>query len=266
MPFYFDPLNVDDPDSIDIALMGISIEKTAYTHPSHKHTKGQLLFCNKGIVEVMTNNNYFLLSPARAVWIPGMIPHKIEARATFSFQSLYFDLSHFTDLPKSVRALHVNTLLRELIHKACEFNFKYDKNSPEFRMAHVIVDEINCAPDDMRSMVIPTDKRLKKAFVYLKKNPGLHATAKNVANSICVTSRTLSRLCQKELGCGFEKWRQQIMIMESLILLEKNKSISFISDKLGYSSESAFIHCFKQWMGATPHVYKSTPGHTKSLV
>ena len=47
-------------------------------------------------------------------------------------------------------------------------------------------------------------------------------------------------------------------MMESLIMLEQNKPINYISDKLGYNSESAFINCFKQWMGTTPYAYKGS--------
>ncbi|MDF1684198.1 MAG: helix-turn-helix transcriptional regulator [Legionellaceae bacterium] len=256
MPIYTNDLNVDDPDAIDVPLMGISIASTTYTHPMHQHKKGQLLFCNQGIVEVFTEHQYFLISPARAVWLPSGVPHRINSRTPFSFQSLYFDIALFLELPNSIRVLHVNALLRELISRACEFGLEYNQNSAEFRMAWVIQDEITHAADDMRTLVIPRDARLKKAFSYIRKNPGLYTTASSVAEYACITSRTLLRLCQKELGCSFEQWRQQLMMMEALVMLEKNKPISYISDKLGYNSHSAFIARFKQWMGTTPYAYK----------
>ena len=149
-------------------------------------------------------------------------------------------------------------LLRELIAKACSFDFSYSKSCREYRLAKVVADEIGCAEQDICSLTMPNDKRLKKGFNYLKKHPGLDSSSDVVAGYVSVTPRTLSRLCHKEFGFSFDHWRVQIMMMESLVMLEQGKSLGYISQKLGYSSESAFIYRFKQWIGTTPHTYKSS--------
>lgn len=257
MPFYKNHLQTDDPDNLELPMMGIAVADTTYAQPMHHHKKGQLLYCNKGVVEVITDQHYFLVSPARAIWLPSFMPHKVKARTRFSFQSLYFEPTYFSNLPTELIAIHVSALLREIIFKACHFKKKYGENSSEMRLARVAIDEIYSASSDIKLLLLPRDKRLKKIFEILQKLPGIHLSADNIAQQVHITPRTLSRLCQKDFGCSFDQWRQRIIMMESLVMLEENKSISYISDKLGYNSESAFIYRFKQWMGITPSAYRN---------
>ncbi|WP_281270036.1 helix-turn-helix domain-containing protein [Marinomonas alcarazii] len=68
--------------------------------------------------------------------------------------------------------------------------------------------------------------------------------------------KTSSRLCAKEFNQSFAMWRQNIRLVLSLQLLEKNLSIQNIALELGYQSDSAYIHAFKGLFAQTPSQYR----------
>ena len=76
--------------------------------------------------------------------------------------------------------------------------------------------------------------------------------APELAKQFGMSSKTLSRLCQKELGISFEAWRQQIKLMKAIELLSGNPTTTDTAQALGYHADSAFIHPFKKLTGLTP--------------
>ena len=67
-----------------------------------------------------------------------------------------------------------------------------------------------------------------------------------------MSTKTVSRLFKAETGMSYQAWRQQWRLLRAMDLLADNLQVSQVSDKLEFSSDSAFISFFKQHTGHTP--------------
>lgn len=64
--------------------------------------------------------------------------------------------------------------------------------------------------------------------------------------------RSLSRRFSIETGMTFVRWRQLARLMQAIEWLQMGKPVQWIAQSCGYSSSSAFIAVFKQYMSCTP--------------
>lgn len=261
---YFEVDEIIDPDSSDLPMTGLAVDNYPSTHGRHKHVKGQLMYCSQGVSHFYGQDRYFLLPPSKAVWIPGGIEHEIKAEKFVSYRSLYIDEKQFLPLPAEITIIQVEPVLKLLIEKFCLIDVSYTKDSQEYRLATVIVDFINKAKPLSLSVCCPSDKRLKVIFDSLIHSPETMMSVDEYASLAHLSARSLNRLSQKEFGMSFEKWRLQIKLMYALELLESCKSVTEVSQRLGYSNDSSFIARFKQWYGETPAQYRKTSPNNES--
>ena len=62
----------------------------------------------------------------------------------------------------------------------------------------------------------------------------------------------LARLFRDELGMGFQRWRQQVVLAHAMPMLARGVSVGRVAQASGYASESAFSAMFKSAMGLPP--------------
>ncbi|MGQ3887499.1 AraC family transcriptional regulator [Legionella sp. CNM-1927-20] len=255
MPYYT-VQDIIDPDEIAAPVIGFAFDKQPTTPGEHCHRKGQLLYCSRGVTHFYCQGRYFLLPPSKAAWIPPNVKHDVYSASKVSYRSLYIDVKQFLQLPDAMQILQVEPLLKLMIEKFCFIKPGYTKDSPEFRLATVIVDFINQAITLPLSLPKPLDKRLNKIFQAILQTPGEAKSVNDYAQMVNITARTLNRITQKEIGMSFEKWRLELRLMHAFALLERGYSVTQVSQCLGYSNDSSFIARFKQWAGETPAQYR----------
>lgn len=246
-----------DLDKVSLPMFGLAIDDIFHgkSH-DHKHIKGQLLYAVEGLLHVYLADQYFIVPPSRAVWIPSLVNHAINSSVKVKYRSLYFDCALFPNLPKVTAVIHVSFLLQSLILRACEFSTPYHEDSSEFRIARVITDEISRAVISPFSVPIPKERRLQKIFAYLKTHLANRDNIEMIAHQFGLSGRTLTRLCKKEFGVNFDEWRSQIKLIIAIGLLSEGQSTSDVSQALGYSNDSAFISMFKRLSGRTPSMFR----------
>jgi AraC-like DNA-binding protein len=222
----------------------------------HKHKQAQLIYCSSGTFEFEIAEKKFLVPPSNAIWIPSWMPHCGYSKKIVHYRSIYFDVSYFKSLPKHMHVIGVSALLKALIEKACRFEKLYKTNSPEARLAKVIVDEILTAEIKSYHLPLPTHPKLCVIHAYLFKHLSKNYSCEQVAEHFAMSSKTLSRLCKQHLGMTLATWRQQMKLLKAIELLSYHKSTTEISRQLGYSNDSAFIEAFKRLTGETPTQFK----------
>ncbi|SUU42038.1 transcriptional regulator, AraC family [Acinetobacter baumannii] len=80
---------------------------------------------------------------------------------------------------------------------------------------------------------------------------------KDVAEKLHLTERTLQRQLAKE-GVTFQILLDQVRERHAKKLLNHHEySISYISEKLGYSEVTHFTRAFKRWTNQTPKQYRN---------
>ena len=75
------------------------------------------------------------------------------------------------------------------------------------------------------------------------------------ADTLSISSRTLSRLFRQEMGMSFIEYRNQIRLFESLKRLAAGQPVTTVALDVGFVSLSAFNSLFKRHFGKTPGHY-----------
>lgn len=232
--------------------------------PTHSHRRGQLVYASSGVMTVVTPEAACVVPPARAVWMPGGVEHRIEARTALAMRTVYVEPEAVPRLPSSVCVLQVSPLLRELIVAAVERSTDYAPDSREARLAAVLLDEIAAQPQASLALPMPTEPRLARITRALLANPGDARSLAEWGREVGASVRTLSRLFRAETGLGFLAWRQQRRLHRALELLGADMPVTTVGAELGYDSTSAFIAMFRRAFGVTPAKYLSAAQASQS--
>ena len=226
----------------------------------HAHAQAQLLYVATGLVNVTTPIGRFLVPPQRAVWIPPMIEHSVDALTDIEMRSIYIEPSwlkqhsNYSRL-KDVYVIEVNSLLRELI--LATYNEKASQERIHLTV-NLALHELSQAKDATTFLPMPIDARAKKVAQLALDDIQSSKDFEQLCYEANASTRTITRLFNKEVKLSFREWRQRARIMNALELLEDhNKSIKQIASKLGFSSTASFTHAFKEVIGVTPTEFSS---------
>lgn len=247
---------VEDIINIPRPVVALSKDfKNGHIIPFHKHWRSQLLYASHGVMTVTTEYGMWVVPPFRGVWIPDNTLHQILCSGQLLMRTLYFDPKLVKRMEKSCRVVSIPPLLKELILSAVNLPSLYPLNGSEERLMRVILDQIHTLTIDPLDLPLPKEERLQKIYRELFVNPGDNRSVEEWGKMTGTTSRTLSRLFQKETGMSFQQWRQQIRILEALRQLGQKVPVTNVALNLGYESTSAFIAMFKKALGKTPGQY-----------
>lgn len=255
--FATDDPNVDDLDDLPqpVVSFGQDLAK-GQVLPFHSHRRTQLVYASQGVMAVNTHSASYVIPPQRAVWVPGGIEHRIEARNIVKMRTLYIAPSETGDLPRDVCVLQITPLLRELIVEAVAAGIDYAPHSPLARIMSVILDQIRTQPIvPSLGLPLPTDPRLLRIVQALIDNPADPRELAVWASEVGASIRTLVRLFPAQTGMTFREWRQQRRLLRALELLATGVSVTNIALEIGYENTSAFIAMFRRCLGTTPTRY-----------
>lgn len=236
----------------------------------HQHRCGHVVYPVRGEVQCETRRDgigrMWLIPPQSALWIPGGVSHAVWAKGEVDCFTVFLSPVLAATLPSACTVLSISPLLREIVMKAILIRDPYSPGSAAHRLMSVLVDEITASPtQDFFPLPLPRDSRLMKLARMLLAHPGASRTIHEWARDIALSSRSLSRLMQKELGMGFSQWRRQCQMMFALRRLNEGAPVQTIAIETGFESASAFIAMFKKCVGITPARYMDelTKGRTR---
>jgi AraC-like DNA-binding protein len=212
----------------------------------HSHAQAQLVYAATGVMELATEDGYWIVPPQRAVWMPAGVYHQMRARGLVSLHALYIRPAscppEFTIEP---RIFSVTPLLRELIARVGSLPSQHVSDGREARLVSVLIDEITYANEEpILKMKLSIDRRLRRVCEGILQNPADNRTLDDWAIEIGASSRTLARLFTAELGVSFRHWRQQARLVCSFPRLSAGEAISAIATDFGYDTPGAFSEMF----------------------
>ena len=222
---------------------------------THRHRRAQLVSFGENVVTVTTGRIRIVVPPNRGVWVPPEIPHETMGHGVIRMQSVFVRPDHLEGLPDRCVAVAISPLLRELIHVAAGMTEEIAPDTPEHRIALVILDQLRQLPVVSLQLPMPEDRRIMAVCEALLANPADERTLPEWGNAVGASTRTLSRLFQDETGMTFHHWRQQARLLAALPRLSDGESITNVALDLGYQTPSAFISMFKSVLGVTPGAY-----------
>ncbi len=224
--------------------------------PPHHHSWYQLMYASKGILHVEYQNQIMLVPPQKAIWLAPNCDHGVKAPIGAKFHSLYFRPDVVTKIGDQNKVLNITPLVRELILTIGNIHQKQTFDETEQRLTQVLIDQLALQSNNALSLLIPSDKRLNLLVTELMKEPSNALSLEEWSTKLAVSSRTITRIFNKEVGTGFKEWRQKVRLLESINLLEQGEmSVTEIALEVGYHSPSAFTYAFKQVFKNSPVAY-----------
>jgi AraC-like DNA-binding protein len=231
----------------------------------HDHPWGQLAYCASGLLQVTvadpasdetpTLETTTIVPPSRAVWIPPGARHAVSMLEACQLYTLYIDPSVVTPDWRRSRVLVVSPLLRELVLGMEQPHHAGDELRQR-SISTLVLAEMEHAPTQPLGVPMPDpqrgDRRLRALCEAVLNAPAQHATLSEWAAHSGASERTLARLFRDELGTGFQRWRQQVVLAHALPMLARGAPVSQVAAASGYASDSAFSAMFRAAMGQAP--------------
>ncbi|MBY7668590.1 AraC family transcriptional regulator [Vibrio anguillarum] len=240
-----------NPDTIGAPVVGIASRLAIHDSGAHTHQTHQLLFAQAGCISIELDNRVCLIPPSRAAWIPSGMVHRVFMTGVAEYRSLYFSRDALLPGFDNLLIMEVNPLLRELIERMAHWEWDMPIDDQK-NVVNLFLEEIEKAPREYWQLRMPKAPHLQSWLLALKREQLLPEPLHLFAKQIGMSTKTVSRLFKAETGMSYQAWRQQWRLLRAMDLLADNLQVSQVSDKLEFSSDSAFISFFKQHTGHTP--------------
>ncbi|ALJ04123.1 AraC family transcriptional regulator [Pseudalgibacter alginicilyticus] len=239
----------------DFPVIGYSEMVTNSICISHSHPRAQLLYATTGVMNVVVNNQIWVVNPLQGLWIPGGVEHQVSFQKNVKLYSVFIDPSFTDGLPKTTFSFDISSFLKQLLFKIISFNTVDTVSISEKRIMMVFLDEVTLIQPSITFLPTTNHVRLKNVVQLLLNDVASKQTIEYYAEISCMSSRNLSRLFIKELGMNFSDWRIRLKLLEAIKRLGEQQSVKEIAFDLGYESSSSFIYMFKKYLGKTPSNY-----------
>lgn len=86
----------------------------------------------------------------------------------------------------------------------------------------------------------------------LKRPDGSYKDADELAQDLGVSIRTIHRRVRQECGVSFAEWREQAWVRDAQDSLRQRASVSWVAERIGFSSASAFSRAYLRATGRRP--------------
>lgn len=222
--------------------------------PAHIHSWGEFVYSYNGVVQVMVEEERYLVPPQYGIWIPPYREHVGVSRKEVLQSSLYVSNELSGVLPGMPQALLVSPFMRSILDHAREFSGDF-RDEKHLRLLHVLLDELAETPTAGTFLPASDDAVVKRIVHYLEHHPEDNRSVAELARDVGITERTLARKCGRDLGIPLTEWRNRLRVVKATAMIEEGKTVEAIAREFGYSSASAFIAMFRKLTGETPGRY-----------
>ena len=143
---------------------GISVATHSQEYPPgfhvslHAHGSDQLIYASRGVMEVTSGQQVWMIPPHFGLWIPARTPHRIRMPERVDMRTLYLR-PVLTNLERSCTVLHVGPLLRELIFEIVRVGRLRQRDRKESALRFLLVAELEGAPPVPAGVTLPKDRR-----------------------------------------------------------------------------------------------------------
>lgn len=227
--------------------------------PEHSHSWNQLVYATAGALTVNAGDRSFVISPDHAVWLPTGTVHRVGSLLGAEFRSLYVANSRSLKIAARPTVFRVPQLLRALIIEAATFE-RGKADAYSGRVTTLILDQLRRAEAVDFSLPWPSSPSLAALCDALYGDPADTKGLVAWGRAVGMSSRTLSRHFEDEVGMTFRTWQRKLRLFKAMEFLGGGRSVTETALDLGYASTSAFIYMFRQEVGQSPRAYQRAQG------
>lgn len=222
----------------------------------HQHPFAEFLYAREGNMRVEIEGKTLVVPVLYGVWIPALVPHRVLACGNVLLESLYVEADFASIEHSGSKVVIVSDFVREFIHYAtAHVPEMYDGEGEDAQLVHVLVTLLRHLPDAGLSLSWPWSPLLMKVCRQIQKSPGEAHTIEYWASCSGMSVRTFSRRFKKETGVAFSEWKKRVRLLESIVMLKNNRSVTQVALDMGYSSPASFTFAFRQMFGMPPTRY-----------
>lgn len=250
-----------DVDAVDLGGFGLADEHAPGLTPEHAHAKHQLLYAERGSLELVAEGGRWLLPPQRAAWIGAGVAHAVRFRSPVALRTVYLD-PRIPLLPAArVVVFSVTALAREMILQAMEWGPDRPEEAPAeevfFRALGALSTGWSSDPLPFR-LPVASSPELGRALDFVVDRLAEPLTLPQVARHAGVSVRTLARRFQDEARTSFRDYLQRARMMRATELLaEEGARVTDVALAVGFESPAAFSRAFEAFLGESPRDYRA---------
>lgn len=223
---------------------------------AHCHAQIQFIHATCGLMRVTTAQGSWVVPPGHGLWVPAAVAHDIRMTGEVQMRTLFIDPGALGfDVPVC-QVVQVSALVRELILAAIGSVGAASREARDQHLLGLLFAELQVAPPLSTHVPLPRQPRLKALCEAFVADPSRESCLQDWADQSSMSSRTLARLFQRELGMTFGEWRTRTRLILSLQRLALGKTILEVALEHGYQSPSAFSAMFKRELGHAPSQYQ----------
>ncbi|MES2081366.1 MAG: AraC family ligand binding domain-containing protein, partial [Pseudomonadota bacterium] len=167
---------------------------------SHRHDEGQLVYAINGVMLVSVEETTWVVPSGHALWVPSGLEHQIRMTGEVRMRTLLISPGAHRRLTEECEVIRVSPLLRELIVAAGDEPDSQAASWRHVQIVELIFSELDRAQRVLAHVPIPDEPRLKSLCADFIDNPSQESKLESWAVQLNMSSRTLARLFQKELG------------------------------------------------------------------
>ncbi|MEO7960565.1 MAG: AraC family transcriptional regulator [Ginsengibacter sp.] len=230
---------VTDYDAGDMVFIGSGVPHVYLSDPSYykkdskKVSKVIVVYINPKLFEPMLSNVNGLENIKEMINQSGR-GINIHGQTKETIGEILTSLSSKTGFEKIEGVLHILHILSVSTEKTYVLNENVSN-------LHTVTDRMNNIID------------------YIKKNLNEQITLEQVAGVACLTVPSFCRFFKKRTRMTFFQYLTKLRIAQACkLLIELDKSVSYIANMCGYNSDSHFCKVFKDHMGQSPYQYKAS--------
>jgi len=237
------------------AIRSLAVDyDSGHVLPFHDHAWAQVIYADRGVMQVYTRSTAWLVPPTRAIWVPADAEHSIRMRTGVSMRTLYIAPGSGS-WPDACRALEVSPLLRQLILHLVHIDTVDPGIPAHLRLVGVLADLVAASDTVPLTLTLPRDPRARNLADRILEDPGREETLLQLSRDVGASQRTLQRLFRAETGLSLESWRRRARIQQAVVALSEGATVTDAALAAGYQSASAFITAFRRIFGVTPSRY-----------
>lgn len=217
------------------------------------HGRGELSWVPVGIQRVTTPSGVWVVPPEFAVFLPGRAVHDAEKIGEGAFHWVKFGHELAGRLPRAACAVRVTPLLRAALMRATD-DAKLGEREVDSLLEVFTRDIVDA---ELKPVLLPLAEPtvLKPIITRLKQDPADPRSLEAWASALGISSSTVTRTFQRELGLSFREYRHRVRLLAAFEGLAAGREVSTVARQLGYRSVSMFVELFRKKLGVTPGRY-----------
>ena len=215
-----------------------------------------LLYATKGVIEFTDEKGKWLLPPERAAWIPAETTMRIAIKQMTTACSLLFDIEFLNKSIDEFKVFNVSPMAQQMILHCKQWGPDSDTWSDEAEHFFHAIGNL-CLELAQEQPVFWLPKGQSQSVIDVVEwsltNIANDVSIDDAANKVHMSSRTLLRHLDQEIGLNWRELRQQQRMLSAMDwVLSTERSITEIYLDVGYQSQSSFNQAFKQHFGQSP--------------